>query len=859
MLKKYIMVTLGCLLLLGCKQEVLEPEQMIQGKFALDDGSGLTGEYLEFENGHLTTYVAELYPFAEGKVWHTDGTPFRSSVSETYIIQEGNLRTSKGTLNGPIEQKDGVLTVGGKKYSALTGFDANPYSKIVAESEVTFPYTEQDFSIPFSIERPIPAGEADVTTNNSQWLTGLKVGEGVITGHLSATSTDRSGSIKLSYTHATDVLVTVKQAPSTFIRPASESLAVEYTASMQTLGYTIENPVTTSTLTAITTVSWISDIQVSGTQISFKVSENNSGANRNGDITLRYVGAHDVTVSVTQKWSASSITLTPSSQTADYTGGLFNFSFVVTNPRANATVWGTSQANWITNVAVSGNSISYKVAENNSGAQRTGKIKLTYGSYATAEFTVTQTWTASSITLTPSSQTADYTGGSFSFNFAVSNPRANTTVTAASQVNWITNVAVSGNTISYKVEENNSGASRTGKIKLTYGSYATAEFTVTQSWAALSITMTPSQTADYTGGSFCFSYSVSNPRTNTTVTAASQNDWITNVTISGNTISYKVAENYSGLQRSGKIKLTYGNYATWEFTVTQTGKPVVSLTLNKSELALLTGASETLIATVDPSDAPIQWSCNKTSVATVDQNGKVTAVGNGSATISVKAGDKTASCKVTVTIPQPDAVDLGLPSGLKWASFNVGASKPEDYGDYYAWGETEPKSSYSFSTYKWCNGSSKSLTRYCPSSKTDYWGGSGSPDNKTSFKDYDYADDAARGKLGGKWRMPTDAEWTELFNNCTWTWTDNYNGTGVAGRIVTSNVDGHKDKSIFLPAAGYRYNPLLTRAGSGGYYWSSSLYTNDPHSARYVDFSSTHVIRTNHDRILGQSVRPVSE
>ena len=107
--------------------------------------------------------------------------------------------------------------------------------------------------------------------------------------------------------------------------------------------------------------------------------------------------------------------------------------------------------------------------------------------------------------------------------------------------------------------------------------------------------------------------------------------------------------------------------------------------------------------------------------------------------------------------------------------------------------------------------------------------------------------------------MPTDAEWTELFNNCTWTWTDNYNGTGVAGRIVTSNVDGHKDKSIFLPAAGYRYNPLLTRAGSGGYYWSSSLYTNDPHSARYVDFSSTHVIRTNHDRILGQSVRPVSE
>ena len=662
------------LLLLGCKQEVLEPEQMIQGKFALDAGGGLTEEYLEFEDGHLTTYVADMYPFAEGKIWHTDGTPFRSSVSETYIIQESNLRTSKGTLNGPIEQKDGVLTVGGKKYSALTGFDANPYSKIVAESEVTFPYTEQDFSIPFSIERPIPAGEADVTTNNSQWLTGLKVGEGVITGHLSATSTDRSGSIKLSYTHATDVLVTVKQAPSTFIRPASESLTVEYAASTQTLGYTIENPVATSTLFPHSSVSWISDIQVSGAQITFKVSENNTGADRNGVITLRYVGAPDVTVSVTQKWSASSITMTPSSQTADYTGGSFNFSFVVTNPRANATVWGTSQANWITNVAVSGNSISYKVAENNSGAQRSGKIKLTYGSYATAEF-----------------------------------------------------------------------------------------------------------------------------------------------------------------------------------TVTQSGKPVVSLTLNKSELALSSGVSETLIATVDPTDAPLQWSSDKASVATVDQNGKVTAVGKGTATITVAAGEKTASCKVTVTIPQPDAVDLGLPSGLKWASFNVGASKPEDYGDYYAWGETAPKSDYTWSTYKWCNGSYDSLTRYCPSGKTRHWGGSGNPDNKTSFKDYDYADDAARKVLGGKWRMPTDAEWTELWNNCTWTWTDNYNGTGVKGRVVTA-TNGNR---IFLPAAGYRSDTNLYYAGLTGYYRSSSLDTDVPFCAYLVYFNSDNLFRFREDRYIGQSVRPV--
>ena len=835
MLKKIVMLTLGCLLLLGCKQEVLEPEQMIQGKFALDDGSGLTDEYLEFENGHLAIYDATLFPFAEGRIWHTDGHTFRKT-RDNYTIQDGTIYTSS-TLKGPIELKDGILTVGGKRYAAMEGFSTSPYSTIVVESEVTFPYTDQDISIPFSIDKPIPAGETGVSTNDSQWITNLKVEDGAITGHLSATSTDRSGSIKLSYTHATDVLVTVKQAPSTFIRPVSDSLTLEYSASTQTLGYTIENPVATSTLKATSSVSWISDIQVSGTQISFKVSENNTGNNRNGALTLSYVGAADVTVPITQKWSASSITLTPSSQTADYTDGSFSFDYAIGNPREGASVTAASQVNWITNVVVSGNTISYKVAENNSGAQRSGKIKLSYGSYATAEFTVTQTWTTSSITMTPSSQTTDYTEGSFSFNFAVSNPRANTTVTAASQNDWITDVKLTGTTISYKVAENNSGAQRSGKIKLTYGSHATAEFTVTQNWTASSITMTPSsQTADYLGGSFNFSYAITNPRTNASVTAASQADWITNVAVSGNTISYKVAENNLGAQRTGKIKLTYGSYASAEFSVTQTVKPVVSLTLNKSELALLSGASETLIATVDPADAALQWSSNKTSVATVDQNGKVTAVGYGTATISVKAGDKTASCIVTVTIPQPDAVDLGLPSGLKWASFNLGASKPEEYGDYYAWGETETKSNYSWSTYKF------GTDEMGPFSKYD-----------SSFEPVlDLEDDVAHVKLGDNWRMPTWEDWYELRTQCTWTWTTL---NGVNGRLVKAS----NGNSIFLPAAGYRNSTNLYNAGSYGHYWSSSLDIGYPGYADFVRFYSDSVYGSIGSRCYGQSVRPVSE
>ena len=196
----------------------------------------------------------------------------------------------------------------------------------------------------------------------------------------------------------------------------------------------------------------------------------------------------------------------------------------------------------------------------------------------------------------------------------------------------------------------------------------------------------------------------------------------------------------------------------------------------------------------------------------------------------------------------PDGcVDLGL--SVKWASCNLGASKPEEYGDYYAWGETEPKESYYWASYKWCNGSSSTLTKY----NTDSF--HGNVDNKTVLEP---EDDVAHIKLGGKWRMPTDAEWTELRNtsNCSWTWTTI---NGVNGYKVQSKKSGYTDNWIFLPAAGYRLDTILYYVGSDGGYWSSSLYTYNPHYAWYVCFYSGNVSRGSYDRYYGLSVRPVSE
>ena len=195
------------------------------------------------------------------------------------------------------------------------------------------------------------------------------------------------------------------------------------------------------------------------------------------------------------------------------------------------------------------------------------------------------------------------------------------------------------------------------------------------------------------------------------------------------------------------------------------------------------------------------------------------------------------------SVPIPEAVDLGL--SVKWASFNLGASKPEEYGNYYAWGETEPKDDYSWSTYKWCEGTRTTLTKYCNDSSCGY---NGFTDTKTVL---DPEDDAAVANWGGKWRMPTDAEWTELRENCTWTETTQ---NGVSGLLVT----GTKGKSVFLPAAGRRDGTGLLIVGSSGEYWSSSLRSDlPPDCAWYVLSPDNPRYVTDSNRCLGFSVRPV--
>ena len=204
---------------------------------------------------------------------------------------------------------------------------------------------------------------------------------------------------------------------------------------------------------------------------------------------------------------------------------------------------------------------------------------------------------------------------------------------------------------------------------------------------------------------------------------------------------------------------------------------------------------------------------------------------------STKIVKKSTDGELSGTIDGHEWVDLGLPSGLKWATCNVGATLPEEFGDYYAWGETEPKSEYT---------SINSLT-YKVSFRKLKKAGIVDEDGILT-KDYDAASKA----WGDSWRMPTIDEYQELISKCSWNFAS-FNG--VNGYLVT----GPNKKNIFLPAAAFQQNTTIDNVGDFGDYWSSSIVEELSGVAHSLGYSSKSHGKRRYARYAGRTIRPVTE
>ena len=269
--------------------------------------------------------------------------------------------------------------------------------------------------------------------------------------------------------------------------------------------------------------------------------------------------------------------------------------------------------------------------------------------------------------------------------------------------------------------------------------------------------------------------------------------------------------------------------------------PVTGVSFDMNQYVVTDRDPSTLTATISPANATIQdltWVSSDPSVALISPTGVVTGLKVGTTTITVRTvdGGYETSCNVTV-IPNVSYLDMG--NGTKWAGWNVGASSPEEWGNFYAWAETQTKTSYTWSTYNY-GSSSSNVTIYTAT------------DGKTVLE---AGDDAATANLGVNWRTPTEGEWTWLLENCTWTYAEM---NGNKGYIVKSNVSGYSNSIIFLPGAGIHLNSHGNTDRC--FYWSSNVSTDTYSKAKYaVIYEGGGRSIKEQYRCYGASVRPIYE
>lgn len=721
----------------------------------------------------------------------------------------------------------------------------------VAECEVS--PDRMTYVMSYTIQNEV-SGEPVVAKSDSDWLTVVGQGSNSVTYQCEQNGGGpRTGTITLTHATSAPAVFTVKQRANeniSVIIPGYPSVTVPSTAGSRSVIYTIQNPVDGISLTAVSDASWLKVDEIDDIHIGISYEKNTTGKKRTAHITMGYGNAEPVVFPVEQSCGPV-IRLDKTSETVDSPAGSGAVAYTIDNPVEGGKASYTCDASWL-NVELYGASLEYSYGANTSTSQRTATVTLSYTDAAPVTFTLKQkgeAGTAPEIVVDSRKLRYSFAAGTYSIGVSINNPKAGVSLAASSSASWLKVQSVSNSEVSFELSQND-GEARKATITLSYTGASSVDIEVEQANNGGSSDVyfyIPTQSVNMTraGDRVAVSYSVANCNDYVLDINASES-WLQGASYStkDRLIYFTGEQNNTGATRRCTVTVTLianGQSVEQKFDVIQS-KDFETMTLSPS-VVNVSASGETVVFSITPgfkSDEFVprvsksdSWITDIKKESTYVWSFKVARNTGSSArtatiTVQMQSHDDAVLTVNQAGLSVPDgAVDLGLPSGIFWASTNIGASSEAGTGDYFAWGETSAKGTYTWANYAW--GTEGNMTKY-----------------KGSSSSLDAADDVATATLGGSWRMPYASEVNELYACCV---AEETSQGGVKGVLFKSKSNGN---TIFIPYTGYKDGSATKGGGSIALWTASGAGGSNAWAANDDGTEST-------ERYLGLNVRAVYE
>lgn len=399
---KSLNVLLFVLMLASCKMEKIPDNISVSGYWALLDSISQAEVFVRFDKGLFYTYsLPEALTVVDGTVWGYDEDDFNQSEAGQYwySIDDGMLQVyagqndKSGNAYGGISVNGDKLTLDGAEYVSVKSFNGENYSGIKPElSMISLSYAAESESVKVEIMNPLPNADLKATTS-TPWIRNLSYSDELLSFDVTEVQALATGEIFLNYPGAEEVRLVVERSPGIRIVVDKHDLSYGYKSQSVSLGYRITGADASAGVSAEKepwNATWLKNLSVSDGFISFNLDENNTGETRTATIRLHTQYADDVNVSISQRSSSTAISLTKSYENTDYKQKSLSFRFSIKDPQEGKNLEAKSDDNWISDISVVNDVVSYKITENTSLRTREGAISLVYGN-ATALYTVRQT------------------------------------------------------------------------------------------------------------------------------------------------------------------------------------------------------------------------------------------------------------------------------------------------------------------------------------------------------------------------------------------------------------------------------------------------------------------------------------